>query len=502
MAVRLRILQVAALAALILTAAISARAGAYPAAAEAQASAARIYVLRGGDPESDNAVIQALIDRGFAVTSGVVTPAFDGSQVALADYDVLVVLYNANWAQPVPPDGLNAIRDYVTGGGGLVTGEWFGWRGQLSEIMPSQNCGWNTAAETTYTQVMPSPTISVSLPISFTFPMASFTGSESCLEPRPEATVFYSSSNGGGKGTHAGLAAWNVGEGRVAAFSTLLSAVELANEQYRILFQNTVTWVATVRDASPPAVKSVGLTSAGGLVRDPLVELTVTASDRGGAGIGSFHVAEYVFSGNPEDAWRLVRTSGWQRYRPPGASLSWTLSDTPGVHYLRVYAADRAGNISREPGVAFVSYEPAAPVALGLDEIHIYRVEPASWPQASVRMRSAAGNPDLYVFGPGVSFAPESDGDVEQTSFTPAAGVYQIEVVGYQAGAYTLDYSAEPLPALDGGGSRLERRGRGSVINLVPSDPVSDPGTLPAPPADGVATSPEPMVFLPALQRP
>lgn len=494
--------QIAALAALILIVAAGATFGAPRAEAQTpQATPARIYVLRGADPPSDNAAIQALRDRGFAVTRGVATPDFDGSQAALADFDVLVVLYTANWARPMPPAGLSAIRAYVEGGGALVTGEWFGWRGQLSDLMPSVNCGWNSAAETTYTQVAPSPTISATLPLSFTFPLADFDGSETCLQARPEATVFYSSSNGGGKGTRTGLAAWNVGQGRVAAFSTLLSAVELANDSYRTLFQNTVAWMVDVSDATPPVVRSVDLPSAGGLVRDRAVQLEVVAADRGGAGMGSVHLAEYVFSGDPGSAWRLVGWSGWQRYRQPGARLNWTLSDTPGVHYLVVFAADRAGNLSREPGVAFVSYEPAEPVAIELDAIHIYRVRP-TWPLASVRMQVAEGNPDLYVFGPGVSFAPESDAAVEQTSFTPQPGVYQIEVVGYQAGAYTLDYGSDPLSSAGGGdGSQLERRGRGSVINLFPSEPEGDIGTLPAPPVEPPGAGPEPRLYLPALQR-
>jgi hypothetical protein len=218
--------------------------------------------------------------------------------------------------------------------------------------------------------------------------------------------------------------------------------------------------------------------------------------------VGSFHIAEYTFSGNPDDAWRLEMTSGWQRYRQPGASLTWNLSDTPGVHYLKVYVADRAGNISRAAGTAFVSYAPAAPIALGLDELHIYLVEPAGWLATYVRMQAAAGNPDLYVFGPGVAFSPESDTAVEQTSFTPQAGVYQIEVAGYAAGAYTLDYGATPFPPLTGGGARLDRRGRGSVINLFPPVPVTDPGALPAPPLPAPGEIAEPMVYLPAVQRP
>lgn len=499
MSARARLSLFAGLIALIIFSAAGALPGVSPAAA--QRPAVRVYVLEGGHRPSDLAVAQALRDRGFQVTRGVNTSAFDGTRVNLADYDVLVTLYTSGWTTPVPEAGLAAIRAYVEGGGGLVTGEWFGWRGQLSEIMPSTNCLWNTATQTSYTQVAPHPLINAGLPISFTFNLGDFSGSETCLVARPEATVFYSSSNGGGTPGQVGLAAWNVGLGRVAAFSTLLSETELASTEYRTLFQNTVAWSADVRDATPPTVRSVELAAAGGIVRQQQVELSIKAADKGGAGVGSIIVAEYVFSGDEADAWRLVSTSGWRRYRQPGATLSWTLSPSPGVHYLRVFAADRAGNISREPGVVFVNYTPSGATPIGLDEAHIYRVTPGNLPLATARMRVAAGNPDLYVSGPGVSSAPVSDEPVEEISFVPQGGVYELGVIGFEAGAYSLEIGPAPLAGSDGR-AEIERRGRGSVINLFPPEPLGEPGDLPTPPADIGELAMEPMVYLPALSRP
>lgn len=492
-----------ALAILILLAGIVGASVAPDAAAQPQ-QRVRVYVLQGDEPASDQAVAQALGDRGFDVTRGVATHSFDGSQADLGGYDVLVALYTANWNQPVPPAGLQAIRAYVEGGGSLVTGEWFGWRGQLAELMPSVNCGWNTAASTTYTQVAANPLIGAGVPASFSFALSNFSGSETCLQARPEATVFYGSSNGGGRGGGVGLAAWNVGQGRVAAFSTLLGAAELASVAYRTLFQNTVGWAAQVRDATPPRVQSVELAGAGGMVRGREVELTVRATDSGGAGLGSVIVAEYVFSNDDDDAWRLASTSGWRLYRQPRATLSLTLGDEPGVHYLHVYAADRAGNISREPAVVFVNYQPPGPTPIGLDVAHLYRFALSRTPTAVARMRVEAGNPDLYVQGPGVQIAPVSDLPVEEISFAAtAAGVYEVGVLGHQAGAYSLELEGDSRgrPAGDDDEYEILRRGRGSVINAVPYEPVGDSGDLPAPPAEDAGVGREPAVFLPAVQR-
>lgn len=496
---------IAALAALALLAAL----GGLPAPREAvaQRPAVRVYVLEGADRPSDLEVAQALRERGFSVTRGVATHLFDGTQAALADYDVVVVLYTANWNLPVPPEGLAAIRAYVEGGGSLVTGEWFSWRGQLGDMMPTVNCRWNTAPSTTYTQVAPNPLINAGLPISFTFSLGDFAGSETCLEARPEATVLYSSSNGGGgdpaTGAKVGLAAWNVGQGNVAAFSTLLSAAELASAEYRTLFQNTVGWAADVRDATPPNIQSVELTSAGGLVRSRDVTLSVKAQDRGGAGMGAVIVAEYVFSGDESDTWRLVATSGWRLYRQPGLTFRWTLDDTPGVHYLRVFAADRAGNISREPGVVFTNYQGAGPTPIGLDEGHLYRLALSAAPAATARLEVLAGNPDLYVRGPGVLETPISDAPLELISFPVTGGVYELGVIGHAAGAYTLDVAAGALvaPAGEGVVGPL-RRGRGSVINAFPPEPEGGPEDLPTPPPPGEGLlGLEPAVYLPAVRR-
>lgn len=472
----------------------------------AQRPAVRVYVLEGDDRASDLAVAQALRARGFSVARGVNTHVFDGTQATLSDYDVVVVLYTANWNLPVPPAGLDAIRAYVEGGGSLVTGEWFSWRGQLGELMPTINCRWNTAPATTYTQAAPNPLINAGLPLAFTFNLGDFAGSETCLEARPEATVFYSSSNGGGgdpaTGAKVGLAAWNVGLGRVAAFSTLLSAAELASPEYTTLFQNTVGWAAEVRDATPPTLQSVELPSAGGLVRSRAVTLSVKANDRGGAGMGAVIVAEYVFGGDESDTWRLVATSGWRRYRQPGLTFSWTLSATPGVHYLRIFAADRAGNISREPAVVFINYQSEGPTPIALDEGHLYRIALGSMPAATARMTVLAGNPDLYVRGPGVLLAPISDASVEALSFPVAGGVYELGVIGHEAGSYALEVAAGALgaPAADGVVGPL-RRGRGSVINAFPPEPEGAPGDLPPPPAEGGDLAVEPAVYLPAVQR-
>ncbi len=462
----------------------------------------RVYVLRGGNAASDDAVVQALRERGLEVVSGVETPAFDGTQVRLRDFDVLVVLYTQNWQTPPLEAGLQAIERFVDQGGGLVTGEWFGWRGRLAALMPAINCGWNSAASTAYTLVAPHPAVTQDLPRSFTVNLASFSGSESCLQPRPEASVLYGSSNGGGRdGGGAGVVAWNYGRGRVAQFSTLLSATELASAEYRTLFQNVVSWLATTRDTTPPEIRELNARDAGLLLNGREATLSFSASDSGGSGLGTYFILEQVFSGNLASAWTVARTSGWQPYQPPRVNLIWTLSDQPGVHYLQVYVADRAGNISRQPGVVLLNYRPAL-VPIGQDETHVYRFTPGANRRTQLRMDVGAGNPDLYVFGPGVSFNPESDAVVEETTFVAQAGVYQVEVEGYQPGSYRLSLALDPpLAGPVDQPAGLERRPRISVLALNPPEPANNPGVLPGAPVEEILAGLDNTIYLPILRQ-
>lgn len=461
----------------------------------------RVLVLRGGDPASDTAAIAALTERGFTVVSGPETPAFDNAQNTLKDVDIVVVLYNANWNTPLQPAGALALERFVRQGGGLVAGEWALWRSQLASIMPALHCGWNVAPSTSYTLVTPNASVNAGLPDSFNFNLANFSGSESCLEPREDATVLYGSSNGGGR-AGAGLVAWNVQQGRVAAFSTLLSATELQNASYRTLFQNTVSWMARIRDTTPPRVRSLAVSGNGSFVAERTVSVSFEASDAGGSGLGAYLVREFRFSGDPSAGWTEVASSGWQAFQQAGTSFTWTLDPQPGIHYLQLFVADRAGNVSRKPARAAVNYRPAT-VPIALDGLHIYRISPGNNTPTFVRMDALSGNPDLYVFGPGINFTPESDGPIEQTNFLAANGVYQIEVAGHQAGSYSLNVvvNTPNLTAPAPVAPSPERRPRISVTAIDPPEPEESAADLPAPPSEDAPAAALQTVYLPLVRQ-
>jgi hypothetical protein len=460
-----------------------------------------VLVLRGGDPLSDNAAIQALQERGLTVVSGPLAPDFDGSKDELRDIDVVLLLYTANSAFPLNANGVTALTSFVEKGGGLVTAGWAVWLSGLAPILPALYCEKNLALTTTYRRAAPNPAVNLDLPLSFELNLANLAGSEACLDPREGATVLFSSSNGGGRAERAGLLAWNANKGRVASFSTLLSAVELLSPAYRTLFQNTVEWLAVTRDTSPPQIRSFSVSGAGGLVAERTVSLSLSANDSGGSRLASYYIREFRFSGDPANGWVEAAASGWQPLAPPGLSRSWTLDPTPGVHYLQAFVADNAGNVSPAPGIALVNYAPAE-VPIAQDQIHIYRVTPAIGSSNTVTMQATAGNPDLYVFGPNVSFSGEVD-DLVTTSpnFIAQAGVYQIEVEGYTAGAYNLSLATTTGRGNGGAGdAHLDGRPRIRVLSITPPEPSPEPGELPGAPVDPGAAAMFEALYLPILR--
>jgi len=169
---------------------------AFAALVPAIASGARVYIFRGGDPAADNAVRQTLQERGHSPNLGIETIDFDGTQVKLADFDVVVVFGNAGFIYRMAAGGKTAIRDYLLGVGRLVTAENFiadlTGDATLGPVLPATSCGGGAKATSiTYSQVAPiDPIIHSGLPASFTFPLDSNAGT--CLEPVSGARAFYS----------------------------------------------------------------------------------------------------------------------------------------------------------------------------------------------------------------------------------------------------------------------------------------------------------------------
>jgi len=76
------------------------------------------------------------------------------------------------------------------------------------------------------------------------------------------------------------------------------------------------------------------------------VRLSTTAHDNpGGSGVASLLYIEYEFIQSIAD-WVPVAIGDWLAYDETRTDYLWALQPSAGVHYLQVWVADGAGNIS------------------------------------------------------------------------------------------------------------------------------------------------------------
>lgn len=247
-----------------------------------------------------------------------------------------------------------------------------------------------------------------------------------------------------------------------------------------------------IEDTTPPQID--GLTINGGDISTPLeqVLLNLNASDNpGGLGVRYAFFVEYAFDQN-EEQWARVAVSdpdgdgepGWVPYQD-AISMSWRLQPIPGIHYLQVWVADGAGNISA-PTMSAINLVPSPgfPTAfIAQDEIHIYRLPLQAGQSLAVNLTSVNGDADLYVWRPdGTAEGIQETGNpVESVNFTAAtSGMYQIEVAGFTNARYTLEF----INSLAKGQNQVEtplRRPRGEPLTVPDTTPTEDVGIPNAP---------------------
>jgi len=209
----------------------------------------QVYVFSSGNTTTDQRILEVLSSGGFNPTLGIQPGEFTGSQVDLTLFAAVVLQHSHNWPNSIlPVAGENSLVEYVQNGGGLVTAEWIIWRysslgtstSPISAILPATYTYCCGGADTTYVVDTPDAVINAGLPNSFDLKLTTLGGYETGLDPKPGATAFYSSTTTG----HSGLVGWEIGTGRVASFSNLMTSVELASTDLATLLNNTVNWVA------------------------------------------------------------------------------------------------------------------------------------------------------------------------------------------------------------------------------------------------------------------
>ena len=233
----------------------------------ASASAHDVLVLSSGSTALDDQLRTILQDQGHVVTLGNEFTGFSGE--GLAGQKVVVLLPNlGDESGDMPLAGQNALVNFVSAGGGLVTSEWtiymsaFRSFAAIVPVLPVlPNVSYSESRSITYKEATPDPLLNSGVPSTLTFTADNYYGTETYFAPRRGATVFYTSAGGSGG---AGVVGWQFGSGRVIQFSTVLGTLELGNATYGRLVANAVSWSGV--DSNPvvselkfePATAQVG----------------------------------------------------------------------------------------------------------------------------------------------------------------------------------------------------------------------------------------------------
>lgn len=213
------------------------------------AAAGVIGLFSSGDNTQDAAMVSVLKTGGHTVTLAPEYHTFDGS-TDLTGFSAVILQTNFNWAAGnMPVAGQTALLDYVQDGGGLVTTEWLAWKvavsggapefAVLAPALPMESTGgYDSAPQVTYDRLTPDALLNAGLPDQFTFAAHAISGSESQIQVKPGATVFYGSSFVDGEG----VIGWHYGAGRVLSLSTLAGYESLADANYARLISNAADW--------------------------------------------------------------------------------------------------------------------------------------------------------------------------------------------------------------------------------------------------------------------
>ncbi len=239
-------------------------------------------------------------------------------------------------------------------------------------------------------------------------------------------------------------------------------------------------------DRIPPVVHSLTIDDQD-VLTSPTTTLHISATDN--ISVSQMFIREWQLTSVPFPHWAVSQSSGWVPYQ---ADYPWTLLPKDGVHFVAVWVADAAHNVSElnRNALDFASLvRPGATVA----QKHVvpYLVYYPAGVTVTAQLTSTTGDADLYVWYPHNFFWPDHRSvrpisETDTVTFTTThAGIYLFLVRGYTDATYDLSIA----PA---GGPR------------VPSDARDDDGdhtalNLVAPAAD--TTKPDELTFEPLLSQ-
>jgi hypothetical protein len=261
-------------------------------------------------------------------------------------------------------------------------------------------------------------------------------------------------------------------------------------------------------DETAPIITEFAV-DGGEIVSTEQIELRFSAEDPTGTGIAngveSFNVIEFMYDDNVQN-WIVVQESGWLPF--DDYSQNDTVDDflyapypEMGVHYMLLFVADGAGNISSPAFVLFNRIFEIGVIDEG--EVQVFRLSALAGENYRVTVTPLAvgQNPDLYVWAPDnslVEFSEAGAGQPDIIEFTAGqTGEYQIEVEGFTAVRYSLEiHRVSSLREASRKTERLPVRGRGVPWLGSDNSPGEDDVSVPSAPANPTFS-----IFLPIIVR-
>lgn len=270
------------------------------------------------------------------------------------------------------------------------------------------------------------------------------------------------------------------------------------DETNNVISRTITVLPAFSEDTLPPIVTATFITPTTPTMDTtnvPTVTIGAAAEDNpGGSGMAYVLYAEVIYN-HEVGRWVVVRRSAWLPYAYSHTNWTWTLDETPGVHFILAWAADNAGNISERPKVNFIVYYPGITrtssnfmgyADLEGSDVHLLRLPLQTGITYTFRVTSLEGDADLYVWNPDDSAAGISENDanvnpVDEVTFTATqTAVYQVEVEGYaDFSTYQIEIEVGGLPSLED--VRVPYRPRSQPITNAVAAPGSEVGVPSAP---------------------
>jgi hypothetical protein len=263
------------------------------------------------------------------------------------------------------------------------------------------------------------------------------------------------------------------------------------------VLSRTFTVLPPSPDGAPPRMDDFTINDGADRTSIADVQLDAEASEMdvpNQSGVSTIRYEEFVYNEGAED-WVLVQHSDWLDYEGFHTDYPWSMLDTPGVHYIRAWAADGANNISATPAMDFINYVDTAAIEhVAAGGTNLYRRYLEAGDRLTVCVTPVNGDPDLYVWPPdwrdGAWSSVNSDTTEDLVSFAaPDSGVYQIEVYGYTAADYRLEITIDStqtmattrIQAVTNEAATNDKTLRGAPV-VDPRDTPSNQLSVPEPP--------------------